>query len=48
MRVGGYMRVAAWSYVRGYNGKNSRWYHTAMRQKAGRIITAGMTNEVAF
>ena len=35
-------------YVRGYNGQNSRWYRAALRQKAGRIIAAGMTKEVAF
>jgi hypothetical protein len=35
-------------YVRAYNGKNSRWYQAAMRQKAGRITAAGMTKEVAF
>jgi len=35
-------------YVRAYNGKNSRWYKAAVRQKAGRIIAAGMTKEVAF
>jgi hypothetical protein len=35
-------------YVRGYNGKKSRWYQAAMLQKAGRIIAAGMTKEVAF
>jgi hypothetical protein len=35
-------------YVRGYNGKKSRWYLAAMRQKAGRIIAAGMTKEVTF
>ena len=35
-------------YVRAYNGKNSRWYKAAMRQKAGRIIAAGMTKEVGF
>lgn len=34
--------------VRGYNGKNSRWYQAAVRQKAGRIRAAGMTKEVAF
>ena len=33
-------------YVRGYNGLNSRWYQAAVRQKAGRIIAAGMTKEV--
>lgn len=35
-------------YVRAYNGKNSRWYKAALRQKAGRISAAGMTKEVAF
>lgn len=33
-------------YVRGYNGKRSRWYQAAVRQKAGRITTAGMRREV--
>ena len=35
-------------YMRGYNGQNSRSYQAAVRQKAGRIRTAGMTKEVAF
>ncbi len=35
-------------YVRPYNGRNSRWYRAAMRQKAGRVITAGMTREASF
>src|SRR5437899_6638149 len=35
-------------YVRGYNGQDSRWYQAAVRQKAGRIIAAGMTKEVGF
>ena len=35
-------------YVRAYNGKNSRWYRAAVRQKAGRIIAAGMTKEFTF
>lgn len=35
-------------YVRAYNGKNSRWYKAALRQKAGHITVAGMTREVAF
>jgi hypothetical protein len=35
-------------YVRGYNGQQSRWYQAAVRQKAGRIMAAGMTKEVAF
>ncbi len=35
-------------YVRPYNGKNSRWYQAAIRQKAGRITAAGMTKEVTL
>ncbi|EJZ18532.1 hypothetical protein RCCGEPOP_25132 [Rhizobium sp. Pop5] len=35
-------------YVRGYHGQKSRWYQAALHQKAGRIIAAGMTREVAF
>jgi hypothetical protein len=35
-------------YVRAYNGRNSRWYQGAMRQKAGRITAADMTKEVTF
>jgi hypothetical protein len=35
-------------YVRAYNGRNSRWYRAAARQKSGRIVAAGMTKEVAF
>src|SRR5204862_6250335 len=35
-------------YVRGYNGQKSRWYQAAVRQKAGRIIAAGMKKEVTF
>jgi hypothetical protein len=35
-------------YVRAYNGKTSRWYQAARRQKAGRISAAGMTKEVMF
>ena len=35
-------------YVRGYNGQNSRWYQAAQRQKAGRIIAAGITKDVVF
>jgi hypothetical protein len=35
-------------YVRAYNGKKSRWYQAAMRQKAGRITAAGITKEAAF
>jgi hypothetical protein len=35
-------------YVRAYNGRDSRWYQAAMRQKAGRITAAGLTKEVSF
>jgi hypothetical protein len=35
-------------YVRAYNGRDSRWYRAAVRQKAGRITAAGMTKEVTF
>jgi len=35
-------------FVRAYNGRNSRWYQAAVRQKAGRIIAAGMTRTVTF
>lgn len=35
-------------YVRAYNGRQSRWYQAAVRQKAGRIRAARMTKEVAF
>jgi hypothetical protein len=35
-------------YVRAYNGVSSRWYKSALQQKGGRIIAAGMTKEVAF
>lgn len=35
-------------YVRAYNGVNSRWYKSALEQKAGRIIAAGITREVRF
>jgi hypothetical protein len=35
-------------YVRGYNGQKSRWYQAAVRQKAGRIMAAGITKEVTF
>lgn len=35
-------------YVRAYNGQNSRWYKSAMRNKAGRITAAGETLDVQF
>ena len=35
-------------YVRAYNGRNSRWYQAALRQRAGRITAAGMAREVTF
>ena len=35
-------------YVRPYNGRSSRWYQAAMRQRAGRIMAAGLTKDVTF
>src|SRR3954468_3802414 len=35
-------------YVRAYNGPRSRWYRSAISQKAGRITVAGMRKEVSF
>jgi hypothetical protein len=35
-------------YVRAYNGQSSRWRQAALRQKAGRIMAAGMTKDVVF
>ncbi len=35
-------------YVRAYNGVQSRWYQAAIKQRAGRIITAGKTIDVRF
>jgi hypothetical protein len=35
-------------YVRAYNGTSSRWYKSALKQKAGRITAAGMTKDVSF
>ncbi|MNH07520.1 hypothetical protein D3C79_669140 [compost metagenome] len=35
-------------YVRAYNGVHSRWYQAALKQKAGKIIAAGRTMQVAF
>lgn len=35
-------------FVRAWNGRRSRWYRSAMAQRAGRIIAAGETLEVEF
>ena len=35
-------------FVRPWNGENSRWYQSAMSQRAGRISAAGETFEVEF
>ena len=35
-------------YVRPYHGLQSRWYKAAMKQKAGRIVAAGISKDVAF
>ena len=42
------VRVDDALYVRAWNGRNSRWYQAAMRQRAGRITAAGMTRGVTF
>jgi len=35
-------------YIRAYNGQKSSWYLAALREKAGRIVAAGITKEVTF
>ncbi|WP_298860839.1 DUF2255 family protein [uncultured Microbacterium sp.] len=35
-------------YVRAYNGTASRWYRSALAQRAGRIRAGGLDAEVAF
>ncbi|MBP2170764.1 hypothetical protein J2125_003956 [Erwinia toletana] len=35
-------------YVRAYNGQRSSWYQAALREKAGKVIAAGITKEVRF
>ncbi|MBE9605756.1 DUF2255 family protein [Acetobacteraceae bacterium H6797] len=35
-------------YVRAYNGRASRWYQAASRERGGRIHAAGMVREVRF
>ncbi|KRL66856.1 hypothetical protein FC27_GL000302 [Companilactobacillus versmoldensis DSM 14857 = KCTC 3814] len=35
-------------FIRAYNGQNSRWYNSAITQKAGRIFLAGENHEVTF
>jgi hypothetical protein len=35
-------------YIRAYNGKRSSWYQAAVKQKAGKIVGAGMTRQVDF
>ncbi|MEZ4951119.1 MAG: DUF2255 family protein [Saprospiraceae bacterium] len=35
-------------YVRAYHGTKSRWYQSAMEQKAGKIQAAGMEKKVRF
>lgn len=35
-------------YVRAYYGPKSRWYQSALEQKAGRIVAAGMIKEVIY
>lgn len=35
-------------YVRAYNGRDSRWYKSALRERAGRIMVAGIISDVHF
>jgi len=35
-------------YVRAYNGIRSGWYQAALKQKAGKIVAAGMERKVQF
>jgi hypothetical protein len=35
-------------YVRAYNGRSSRWYQAASKQKAGQVTVAGQTTDVSF
>lgn len=35
-------------YVRAYNGKKSRWYQSAIKQKTGKIEAVGKIFEVRF
>ncbi|MFF9563542.1 DUF2255 family protein [Leifsonia sp. NPDC014704] len=35
-------------YVRAYNGTGSRWYQSALAQRAGRITADGIQKDVAF
>ena len=35
-------------YVRAYHGQKSRWYQSALQQKAGRIHAAGLIKDVLF
>ncbi|WP_208094637.1 DUF2255 family protein [Mucilaginibacter agri] len=35
-------------FVRAYNGTSSRWYQSALKQRAGRIHAAGLIKEVIF
>ena len=35
-------------FVRAWNGTKSRWYKSAMRQRAGRVTAAGSTFEVGL
>lgn len=42
------VRVDDALYMRAYNGQDSSWYQAAVRENAGRIEAAGMTEEVIF
>lgn len=35
-------------FIRAWNGQNSRWYKSAIKQQAGRIFLDGANHEVTF
>ena len=35
-------------FIRAWNGQNSHWYNSAIKQKAGRIFLDGSNHEVIF
>ncbi|MBC8987977.1 DUF2255 family protein [Pedobacter sp. N36a] len=42
------LRVGNDLFVRGYNGTDSRWYQSAVKQKGGKIESIGKTFQVDF
>lgn len=35
-------------FIRAWNGQNSSWYNSAIKQKAGRVFLDGLNHEVIF